>query len=82
MIDSHNLPKVLGDAYIEGAEYAMAEAHASGRAGMVPSPRRNQPGHWKPLGQFSDPDLASTRQFYIYRWDPIPTIPPSSPKES
>lgn len=73
MIDLKSLPKLLGDQFDPGAEYAMTESHASARAGRFPSPRKGK-GHWRHLGEFSDPQIDSKKTFNLYVWRPhLPT---------
>lgn len=89
MITHRNLPTVLGPRYDPAARYCMVESHASGRAGNFPARRQaratrklvdlDPEGSWKPLGEFSDPEVQSSRLFHIYQWVPAPTVPEQEP---
>ena len=96
MIHHKNLPSLLGNQFDPAARYCMVESNTSGRGGAFPSRRQARathrlvdiepPGTWQSLGEFSDPEIASARQFRIYQWVPSLPVPkstvvvPSSPE--
>jgi len=94
MINHTNLPTILGSKYNPDSRYVMVETNSSGRSGKLPAPRTAMAGRrqvkldgegtWQSLGNFSDPEVTSTRQFTTYQWMPKSIQPelPAPTKES
>jgi hypothetical protein len=68
VINHKNLPTVLGDKYVEGAEYKMVETNANPVRYGPTLPSKG----WVDLGDFSDPEVDSARKFRILMKAPTP----------